>query len=118
MSPAVDNYILDAAPEWQPILSELRYMILQLTPAIEESIKWKVPFYSYNGLLCYLNVRKKEVDIGFYHGAKLPNANGLLVGNGKLVRHIKIKSFAEIEAKRAAILEIFQEAILWNEAND
>lgn len=39
----------------------------------------------------YVNVFKSHVNVGFYHGAALPDPALLLQGTGKFMRHIKLK---------------------------
>ena len=38
----------------------------------------------------YVNAFKAHVNIGFFHGAALPDPAGLLVGTGKRMRHVKL----------------------------
>jgi hypothetical protein len=53
----------------------------------------------------YIGVQKAHVNLGFYYGAILPDADGLLEGTGKKLRHVKIRSldFAESRAVRALL---------------
>jgi hypothetical protein len=39
----------------------------------------------------YVNVFKAHVNVGFYLGAALPDPAGLLEGNGKRLRHVKLR---------------------------
>jgi len=38
----------------------------------------------------YVNVFTSQVNVGFYQGASLPDPAGLLQGNGKRMRHVKV----------------------------
>ena len=38
----------------------------------------------------YVDVFKNHVNVGFFRGAELPDAQGLLHGSGKLMRHVKL----------------------------
>ncbi|XWN35539.1 MAG: DUF1801 domain-containing protein [Roseivirga sp.] len=98
----------------QNILKALRNLIRQIGPQVEESIKYNLPFYSYQGRLCYLNPRQGAVDLGFCQGARLQNAPSLLVGEGKEVRHVRIKALEDIDF--VAIETLLHEAMLLNEA--
>ena len=40
----------------------------------------------------YVNVFTAHVNVGFFHGASLPDPDRLLQGNGKSMRHVKLKS--------------------------
>jgi hypothetical protein len=46
----------------------------------------------------YVDVFTAHVNIGFFRGADLPDPNGLLVGTGKFMRHVKIKPGQEPNA--------------------
>jgi hypothetical protein len=39
----------------------------------------------------YVNVYRAHVNVGFFHGASLPDAAGLLQGTGKYMRHVKVR---------------------------
>jgi hypothetical protein len=39
----------------------------------------------------YVNVFTQHVNVGFFHGASLPDPARLLQGTGKFIRHIKLK---------------------------
>jgi hypothetical protein len=39
----------------------------------------------------YVNAFTAHVNVGFFHGASLPDPAGLLEGTGKFMRHVKLK---------------------------
>jgi len=39
----------------------------------------------------YVNVFTSHVNVGFFHGASLPDPAGLLHGSGKFMRHVKLR---------------------------
>lgn len=45
----------------------------------------------------YVNAFRDHVNVGFFLGAELPDASGLLEGTGKFMRHVKIKPGREID---------------------
>lgn len=51
-SPAVDNYLFDKPEAIKLTLEVLREIIFETVSDVEEQIKWGIPFYSKNGLLC------------------------------------------------------------------
>ncbi len=68
MNPAED-YILSKPEPWRSMLIELQAIIKHTIPEVEEQFKWHLPFYSLHGkMFCFLNFRKKFVDIGFTWG--------------------------------------------------
>jgi hypothetical protein len=46
---------------------------------------------------CWLLFGEQHVALGFYYGTELPDPAGLLTGTGKLMRHVKIKSGADLQ---------------------
>ena len=47
----------------------------------------------------YVNAFKAHVNIGFYHGASLADPAGLLEGEGKHMRHVKLRPGRELDDK-------------------
>lgn len=39
----------------------------------------------------YVNVFRSHVSVGFFHGASLPDPAGLLQGEGRRMRHVKLR---------------------------
>ena len=44
-----------------------------------------------NAPFAYVNAFSSHVNVGFFYGADLEDKNGMLEGNGKRMRHIKVK---------------------------
>ncbi|HEU0368459.1 MAG TPA: DUF1801 domain-containing protein, partial [Candidatus Acidoferrum sp.] len=57
---------------------------------------WKIPTFDLNGPLCFYMVAKEHVVFGFMRGAKLRDPEKLLEGTGKYLRHVKLRSAAEV----------------------
>ena len=108
----VTAFINQQPPPLRHVLSALRVIILQAGPYVEETIKYGVPFYSYYGRLCFLTLGDSLVKLGFCQGAFLANKQGLLGGDGKEVRHVRIQSLKAIN--QAALAILLQEAMLFN----
>lgn len=45
----------------------------------------------------YVGAFKNHVNVGFFRGAELADANGLLEGSGKLMRHVKLRPGVKID---------------------
>ncbi|MFC5490044.1 DUF1801 domain-containing protein [Dokdonella soli] len=45
----------------------------------------------------YVDAFKDHVNVGFFRGAELPDANGLLEGTGKTMRHVKLRPGQKID---------------------
>ena len=60
--------------------------------------------------LGYVGVYTAHVNVGFFHGAFLPDPAGLLEGTGKRMRHVKLKPGIEIDS--AALSSLIEAAYL------
>ena len=79
---------------------ELRLIIRQALPNVSESLKWGMPVYEQDKLICSIRLAKEFVALQFYQsGTNLPDPNRLLEGTGKKMRHIKIWSKKDIRKK-------------------
>jgi uncharacterized protein YdhG (YjbR/CyaY superfamily) len=64
----VDEYIALSPKEAHSVLLELRQIILNTIPKVEESISWNVPFYKYFGQLAGFATYKNHVSFGIAVG--------------------------------------------------
>ncbi len=66
----------------------------------------------------YVNVFAAHVNVGFFHGATLPDPAGLLRGSGKFMRHVKLRPGTVTNA--AALIKLIDAAysdIKWRVEN-
>jgi hypothetical protein len=56
----------------------------------------------------YVNVFTSHVNVGFFHGAALPDPAGLLQGTGKSMRHVKLRP--DTAANEAALRKLIHAA--------
>jgi hypothetical protein len=52
----------------------------------------------------YVNAFTAHVNVGFFHGAELPDPNGLLAGTGKFMRHVKLRPEREVDAALSKLI--------------
>ena len=69
--PRIDAYIKKAQPFARPILKHLRTVIHRACPNVEETIKWRMPFFDYKGPLCMMAAFKQHAVFGFWKGKLL-----------------------------------------------
>ncbi len=67
--PRVDAYIERAMPFARPILKHLRKIAHTGCPDVEETIKWKSPFFEHKGIICFMAAFKEHCVFGFWKGA-------------------------------------------------
>lgn len=58
----------------------------------------------------YVNVFTSHTNVGFFHGAALPDPSRLLEGSGRFMRHVKLRSGVAIDP--AALATLIQAAYL------
>jgi len=46
----------------------------------------------------YVNVFKAHVNVGFFRGAEIADPDGMLEGNGKFMRHVKLRPEHDVDA--------------------
>jgi hypothetical protein len=94
----VDEFIEALPEEIKAITVRLREIIHETDENMKEEIKWKMPCFSKdNADICYLQTAKKHVNLGFYSGASLEDKEDILEGEGKKMRHIRIKKMEDIQ---------------------
>lgn len=65
--PRVDAYIAKSADFARPILEQLRASVHATCPEVEETIKWGMPFFSYNAApMCMMAAFKQHCSFGFW----------------------------------------------------
>ena len=111
-STKVDAFVAQLEPPMQEVVIALRRLVLEVAPGAEEGLKWGMPCYEQKGLLCSISSAKGYVRLQFFHGADLPDQEGLLEGTGKGMRHIKVRSTGSIQ--REAVEALVREAVQLN----
>src|SRR5207253_1934148 len=87
------------SPPTRDIVYALRKVVREAAPDMEEALKWGMPCYSLNGMVCYINPAKRHVTFGFYRGAELKDPERLLEGAGKKMRHVKVRGREDIRTE-------------------
>jgi len=64
--PRIDAYIDSAAEFARPILRHLRELVHEACPEATETLKWGMPSFEYQGLLCGLAAFKSHCVFGFW----------------------------------------------------
>ena len=110
-----DEVIAKATPEIQDLARAARALLADVMPGITE-VPWtrqKIAGYGVGPKkmsqhFCYIAPFKKHLNLGFMYGAHLPDPDNLLEGVGADLRHIKIRSAADLEMP--AVRRLIKEA--------
>ncbi|MFZ4057924.1 MAG: DUF1801 domain-containing protein [Ferruginibacter sp.] len=105
MNNAVDLYIDELDENLQSIVIAVRKCILKTVPEIEERFSYKIPFYHYYGMFCYINPKKSSIDLGFCRGQDLLEAFPELESkNRKIVATVTIRSTKDVQQLNIAAM--------------
>lgn len=83
-------------PELKAIADALHGLILAAEPDLKAEMKWGMPHYTANGMVCALMGAKKHVSLFFHRGKLLKDPKKRLQGSGKTVRSIRFTSADQI----------------------
>ncbi len=108
----VSAYIATLRPPIRGVVSALRRLVHEVAPEAKETLKWGIPTYSLERIVCYILPTKGHVTLGFYRGADLSDPHGLLVGEGKKLRHVKISKVKD--TRNRALKRLVREAFKLN----
>ena len=78
--PRVDAYIKNAAPFARPILTHLRKVVHDACPEIQETLKWGMPSFTLDGIVCGMAAFKAHATFGFWNEKAVSKALGTTVG--------------------------------------
>jgi uncharacterized protein YdeI (YjbR/CyaY-like superfamily) len=67
--PRIDAYIAKSAAFAKPILVRLRGIVHEACPEVTETLKWSMPSFEYEGLLCGIAAFKQHCTFGFWKHA-------------------------------------------------
>lgn len=67
--PRVDAYIRKSAEFARPVLAHLREVVHESCPEVKETLKWSMPSFEYEGLLCGFAAFKHHCTFGFWKHA-------------------------------------------------
>ncbi len=112
----VGDLLASYAPEVQELVLAARIFVLEMIPDVSEGvdIKARIIGYGYGpryvDMVCMLMPTKAGVNLGIAYAMQLPDPKKLLEGTGKLHRHVKLKSRADLE--RAGLKALLKAALV------
>jgi hypothetical protein len=96
----VDDWFTERKHPLTDAMQLARKLILEADPRVSESIKWKTPTFSYQGNIVSFNPSKKFVSLLFHRGSEIEGDFPHLIGDGRLVRVMRLADVSEVEATR------------------
>jgi hypothetical protein len=115
--PRVDTYI-ERLPSWQQeICRQVRDLVHEADPDVEETIKRTVqPYFVLQSNICAFLAAKTHVNIFVYDGAMVPDPDGIITAghDNKTARTVSFREGEEIN--KPALLAMFRQIIANNRA--
>jgi hypothetical protein len=96
--PAVDTFLKGYPPPVREIAVKAREAILSVMPGATEKVYpgWKVIQYAVGAdmkaVFAVISPQRERVNLGLANGVDLEDPDGLLEGDGKAIRHVKLTS--------------------------
>ncbi len=116
-SELIDSRIAELGDWRGDKLAQVRALIKQTDPEVEETWKWRgVPVWEHGGIICTGESYKSYIKLTFAKGASLDDPTGLFNSSldGNVRRAIDIHEDDEIDEK--ALAELVRAAIALNES--
>lgn len=103
--PAIDDWLFHQPDALRAIARELIETIRALAPDARETMHDGFPTWCLeDAAFVYVAAFRAHVNLGFFHGADLPDPGRRLTGSGKRMRHVKLKTLEDVAATGAAAL--------------
>lgn len=100
----------DQSGKNQRLIGALSTLVKQTAPELTPSVKWGQGCWKLGDApKVYIHAEPDHVQFGFYAGSKLKDPDGLLVGSGKHVRHVKVSTTRGIP--REALVAFLEQLI-------
>ena len=106
----IDDFLTHkVAPQHRAIVSKLRALMKQHAPGATEGITYGILAWKMPRMIAVVNATKQHITFAFSGAAHFEDKYGLLEGVGKVSRHVKLTSVADINA--AALRYYIQQAV-------
>lgn len=103
--PAVDAWLASRRPELSTIAREWFLRMRACGPDVRELLHDGHPTACVgDAAFAYTNAFTAHVNVGFFLGVALPDPAGLLEGDGKYMRHVKLRPGTATDARSLAAL--------------
>ena len=108
-APAIDAWMSEHAGELGAIARQWFEVMRKCGDEVRELLHERCPLACLGDApFGYVNVFASHVNVGFFHGAALPDPARLLQGSGKFMRHVKLRR--ETPRNAAALTRLIDKA--------
>jgi hypothetical protein len=99
----IEKYLEHVQPELRDIVLEIRNIVASVAPEATEKQHSRGFSYYYkerggpvSAGICQIGIFRDHIRLGFIHGAFLPDPEGLLVGEPKYKKHVRLSHYEEV----------------------
>ncbi len=113
--PRVEKYIRSAAPFARPVLRHIREVVHEAAPGITETMKWRMPHFEQDGIVCGMAAFKEHCAFWFWRGQEVAGGAAPADREGMGRQFGRITSVADLPS-RARLLGLVRKAVRLNAA--
>jgi len=96
-------YLAAQSPRNRALIRAVRAFVARAQPGLVEGVKWGNGCWLLDGgPIAYVYADKDHVQFGFLRGSALTDPDRRLLGNGQYVRHVKLRTEADLDEKASA----------------
>ena len=93
-------YVRNDNPRLRRVARALRSFVKKTVPDTRETVNaWGIPTFEAPDPFCFYMAGRNHVTFGFHFGTSLNDPESLLEGTGKNIRHVKLRTVADLEQK-------------------
>lgn len=108
----VEAYLAKIPASMQEAARRFHELVAEIAPDARASIKWGQPVWEHGGPLAFVRPAAKHLTLGFWRGAQLEDAKGVLQGVGNRMRHLKVAIGEKLDEE--AIRRFITQAVALN----
>jgi hypothetical protein len=107
----VEQWFVTKKPPAEPAMRRVREIILSADPRLTEYMKYGSVHFGYEGdFVTFVQADKKNVNLMFHRGARIPGRFAHLEGTHPSARFMRFADVAEVEARATELRRV---AVAW-----
>ena len=97
---SIEEYV-EGLGDWRgEVVGEIDRLVRDAAPEANASIRWAQPVYEQGGPFADIKAFGSSVNLGFWRGTELTDADGRLEGTGDRMRYVMLIGPDDLDAKR------------------
>jgi len=112
-NPRVEEYIRSAAPFARPVLRHIRGVVHEAAPGIAETLKWGMPHFEQQGIVCGMAAFKEHCAFWFWRGREVAGDAASADREGMGRQFGRITSISDLPS-RSRLLGLVRKAVKLN----